>query len=198
MRDGDAAESSAAACGRGPGSRTGRPTPPGSPGGRLNFGREPALRLGDEAALVAPADVGADADLPLVLPARDDAGAVGDPDLGQRAKAAPGPVRGGHQNVADPGQRAARLGHVANDDVERRSPSNIVLTGRPPMASSITSCTSRDVDAVARHFLPVDLDAELGLVGLLLDGGVGGARNARAASPAPGPPWRAAAPDPAR
>jgi len=50
---------------------------------QLHFAADAALGLGDEAALVAAANVGSYADLAPVVTAGDDAGAVGNLDLSQ-------------------------------------------------------------------------------------------------------------------
>ncbi len=71
----------------------------------------------------------------------------------------------------------ARLGHVAHGDVEaplafEHGADRLAADRQLDHVLHVAH-----VDAVARHGLPVDLDAQLRLVGLLLDGGVGRAGN---------------------
>jgi len=73
-----------------------------------------------------------------------------------------------------------------------RSPSNRVLTGAAADGELDNVLHVADVDAVARHFLAVDADPQLRLIGVLLNGGIGGAGNPAQSPRAPACPNREA------
>ena len=88
------------------------------PGGKFNAVVETLLGFGDETALVPAADVRAHRDLPLVLAAGDDAGAVHYLDVGNLGERHPAAVARRHHDAADSGHVRARLGRVPHGDIE--------------------------------------------------------------------------------
>src|SRR5439155_7288561 len=69
-------------------------------------------------ALIAVADVRPDADLPLVLAARDDAGGIGDLDFGQLRERDARSVRRVHQDIAEPVDIAPACRLIPRGDLE--------------------------------------------------------------------------------
>src|SRR5262249_4492192 len=130
-----------------------------------------------ESALIAAADVRPHADLTLVLPPRDNRRAVHHPDVSElRERHAPAVTRW-DQQIADGLGVRPRLRGEADDYVEAAIPFEHPADGGAPEGEVDDVLHIAHVDAEARHLVPVDLDAELGLVGFLLDGRVHGARD---------------------
>src|SRR5262249_46011929 len=127
------------------------------------------LRVGNEASLIAPADIGADRNLAPVLAPRDDAGAVHHRDARDLRKwNAPALVRR-HRDLSDVRYALPRLLRIADRDVEAA----LAFEHRARDLASDRHfdhvLNVADVDAVTRHFLAVDGDLQLRLIAFLLD-----------------------------
>ena len=147
------------------GSRTARPSRASCPAGSFTCCVDPLLRLGDERADVAAADVGLHDDAPLAVLAADLVRALGDLDRRHRSErdeagrstsprraARPADANGCRRRsscaAAGSAGSPARRGPArsvlgqAHDQSKRRSPSKTCPASRPPMAIATTSCTS--------------------------------------------------------
>ena len=132
-----------------------------------------ALRLGHEAALVAPPDIRPDGDGTAILAPRDDRRSVSRADLRQLRREDPRSVSGRDQDLRNGRRTAASLGHEARHHVEAA----LAFEDAPDRGTAESEVDDvlhvGDVDAVPGHPGTVDRDLELRLVWFLLDGRVG-------------------------
>src|SRR5262249_39742255 len=120
-------------------------------------------------SLIAPADVGANVNLPLVLAPRDDRGAVDHCDFRQLRERHASAVTRGNQDAPDGFGVGPGFGRVAQGEVEL--PFAFKDAAHSPSADGQLDHVLHvaDVDAVARPLVAYDTDAELSLFVLLLD-----------------------------
>src|SRR5215510_4097384 len=136
---------------------------------KFNRSFEALLRFRYKTSLIAPADVGANGNLPLVLAPRDDRGAVGHCDFRQlRERHAPAVTRG-NQDAPDGVGVGPGFGGVAQGEGELPFAFKDAAHSPPADGQLDHVLHVADVDAVARHLVAFDADAELSLFVLLLD-----------------------------